>query len=169
MDTIQCLLLGDRTRLCIVVHHLFDYLLRFSSVWTFPLSKACVRNACLILLNVYQAISMSQRSTPSFRYVLEAEALPWVRKILSRKDTIRKKKTRDIAIFRKLNCEIGRGKIWSSNYTSVWWKEAHGTKRIFDKENSSSQEVKEGISKTVKEARTGGRRMEKWGIVVAVG
>lgn len=47
-------------------------------------------------------------------------------------------------------------------------------KRIFDKENSSlvkkvARRVKEGIAKTVKEARTGERRMEKWGIVVAVG
>lgn len=50
---------------------------------------------------------MSQPFIPSFRYVLEAEALPRVRKILSRKDTIRKKKKTDIAIFRKL----GRSKI----------------------------------------------------------
>lgn len=56
---------------------------------------------------------MSQPFIPSFRYVLEAEALPRVRKILSRKDTIRKKKKKktDIAIFRKLNCVIGRSKI----------------------------------------------------------
>jgi hypothetical protein len=62
------------------------------------------------LLNFYEAVFTSQLSIPLFRYVLEAEVLPRIRKIFLQKKTLLAR-SKAITILGKLNYIIGGNKI----------------------------------------------------------